>query len=112
VRETESQETRKEQTQTEWRKMIFYAMWCDYDKRADVLYVRHSAKSIFTSQESSVDSRIILNFNKHGRVAGVQVLEASAISADEWSSLSQKLNLPDPIVFKVRKWITQDRFTT
>jgi uncharacterized protein YuzE len=47
----------------------------DYDPQADALYIRLNEAKIIESEE--VQPGIILDFDENGKVAGVEVLDAS-----------------------------------
>ena len=55
-----------------------------YDPEADAAYIKLSGASVFESEEVAPD--IILDFDREGRVTGIEVLNASMrLAPGDWS---------------------------
>jgi len=69
-----------------------------YDKKNDSLYIRFNEKSYFESDE--VKEGIIFDYDRKGKIIGIEILEASKKFPKEFSSLISQKNIP--VIFGLR----------
>ena len=59
-----------------------------YDKQADALYIRFNDKRYFESDE--VRDGVIFDYDKNGKIVGIEVLDASKQFPKEFKSQIQR----------------------
>lgn len=74
-----------------------------YDKKSDSLYIRFNEKRYFESDE--VKEGIMFDYDRKGKIIGLEVLNASKKFPKEFNSLLSKRKVP--IVFDLRQSVSQ-----
>jgi len=62
-----------------------------YDKKVDALYIRFNDKMYFESDE--VKEGVIFDYDKKGKIIGIEVLDASKRFPKEFRASLQKKNI-------------------
>ena len=68
-----------------------------YDKKADALYMRFNEKPVFESDR--VSDSVIIDYDKSGRMIGLEVLDASKRMAKDFQMKLLKSNFLAPVEF-------------
>lgn len=63
-----------------------------YDKKNDSLYIRFNEKRYFESDE--LKEGIVFDYDRNGKIIGIEVLEASKKFPKEFYSLLSKRSIP------------------
>ena len=63
-----------------------------YDKKSDSLYIRFNEKRYFESDE--VKEGIVFDYDKNGKIVGIEVLEASKKFPEEFNSSISRRDIP------------------
>lgn len=75
-----------------------------YDKRHDVLYVRDQLSHISYAQEHAIDGDLVLNYDRNGKIIGLQFLFVSMVKG-MWSTHPGRHSLPGPIRDEVDRFM-------
>jgi uncharacterized protein YuzE len=70
-----------------------------YDKKIDALYIRFNEKRYVESDE--VSDGIIFDYDRDGKIIGIEVLDASKRLPQEFGSKLRKKSLP--VVFELKQ---------
>jgi len=71
-----------------------------YDKKVDALYIRFNEKRYFESDE--VKKGVIFDYDRQGKIIGIEILDASKKFPKEFSSLLSHRNIPLSLSFGQR----------
>lgn len=69
-----------------------------YDKKKDALYIRFNEKRYFESDE--VKEGVIFDYDKKGKIIGIEILNSSKKFPKEFNNLISKKNIP--VIFDLK----------
>lgn len=75
-----------------------------FDDEVDVLYARLEGSEIVDSRESDSDFELVLNFDKSGKIVGIQLIGARVIPDSVWATHPARALLPPEILNVVDRW--------
>jgi uncharacterized protein YuzE len=78
---------------------------CSLDKNQDVLYIKYRDILSHHGKEAPHDGYLILNYAEDGSVVGLQILDATKITWNEWIQHPDRSLIPSDILQVIDRWV-------